>query len=109
MFSSENVFFFFLEQLSFFRKGVKALEAVDPLIRIVAEKHRIDCQLTEFDDVNGGEDGGMNSFERIDDGELSFDYGQKKQGLDNFGTSSNPMEVINLLLVITLKTVVMER
>nr|KAJ0223716.1 hypothetical protein LSAT_V11C200084950 [Lactuca sativa] len=80
-------------QLSFFRKGVKALEAVDPLIRIVAEKHRIDCQLTEFDDVNGGEDGGMNSFERIDDGELSFDYGQKKQGLDNFGTSSNPMEV----------------
>ncbi|CAH1437816.1 unnamed protein product [Lactuca virosa] len=74
-------------QLNFFRKGFKALEAVDPLIRIVAEKHRIDCQLTEFDDVNGGEDGGMNSFERIDDGELSFDYGQKKQGLDNFGTS----------------------
>ncbi|KAI3722170.1 hypothetical protein L2E82_33198 [Cichorium intybus] len=80
-------------QLNFFRKGFKALEAVDPFIRTVAEKHRIDCQLTGFDDLNGVEDEGMGSFERIDDGELSFDYGLKKQGVDNFATSSNPMEV----------------
>ncbi|KAL4588660.1 hypothetical protein LXL04_001552 [Taraxacum kok-saghyz] len=56
---------------------------------MVAEKHRIDCQLTCFDDVNGdGDDEG------IDDGELSFDYGQIKQGVDNHATSiNNPMEV----------------
>lgn len=80
-------------QLNFFRKGFKALEAVDPMIRIVAEKHRIDYRLSESDDVNGGDDEGMGSFERIDDGELSFDYGQRKQGVDNFGMSSNLMEV----------------
>ncbi|KAL4577078.1 hypothetical protein LXL04_013180 [Taraxacum kok-saghyz] len=76
-------------QLNFFRKGFKALEAVDPVIKIVAEKHRIDCQLTGFDDVNGGGDD-----EGIDDGELSFDFGQIKHGVDNHATSiNNPMEV----------------
>ncbi|PWA71867.1 hypothetical protein CTI12_AA273980 [Artemisia annua] len=32
-------------QLNFFRKGLKTLEAVEPFIRNVAEKHRIDYQL----------------------------------------------------------------
>lgn len=80
-------------QLDFFRKGFKVLEAVDPVIRIVAEKNRIDYQLGKLDNGNAGQGEGMNSYESIDDVGLSFDYGQKKQGLDNFGTSSNPMEV----------------
>lgn len=71
-------------QLSFFRKGVKALEAVDPHIRIVAEKHRIDYQLS---------DGAAEGVSSTDDGELSFDYRNKKEGLDNIATSSNPMEL----------------
>ncbi|KAI3799289.1 hypothetical protein L1987_34582 [Smallanthus sonchifolius] len=70
-------------QLDFFRKGFKALEAVDPVIRIVAEKHRIDYQLSELDNENSGVGEDMN----MDDGELSFDYRQKKQGLDNVAVS----------------------
>ncbi|KAI7729852.1 hypothetical protein M8C21_025636 [Ambrosia artemisiifolia] len=75
-------------QLNFFRKGVKVLEEVDPHVRSVAEKHRIDCQLS--DGVAGEEGEGISSYESTDDGELSFDYRQKKQGL---ATSSNPMEL----------------
>ncbi|KAK9067386.1 hypothetical protein SSX86_014714 [Deinandra increscens subsp. villosa] len=56
-------------QLNFFRKGVKVLEEVDPHVRIVAEKHRIDCQLSDGADWGGG---------------------QKKHGIP---TSSNPMEL----------------
>ncbi|KAL8247199.1 hypothetical protein R6Q59_008415 [Mikania micrantha] len=80
-------------QMDFFRKGFKALEAVDPVIRIVAEKHRIDYQLSELDNENSGVSEDTNSYEIIDDGELSFDYRQKKQGLDNVATSSYQMEV----------------
>lgn len=73
-------------QLNFFRKGLKVLEAVEPSIRNVAEKHRIDYQIT------GGEP--MSGYESTDDGELSFDYNkQKKQGLDDDGSSPNPMEL----------------
>ncbi|XP_076913423.1 uncharacterized protein At2g33490-like [Bidens hawaiensis] len=68
-------------QLDFFRKGCKALEAVDPVIRIVAEKQRIDYQLSELDNGDSGVGEDMNSYETIDDGELSFDYRQKKSGL----------------------------
>ncbi|KAJ9540272.1 hypothetical protein OSB04_026778 [Centaurea solstitialis] len=80
-------------QMDFFRKGFKVLEAVDPVIRIVAEKHRIDYQLAKLDNGNAGQGESMNSHESFDDEGLSFDYGQRKQGLDSFGTSSNPMEV----------------
>ncbi|XP_076949601.1 uncharacterized protein At2g33490-like [Bidens hawaiensis] len=75
-------------QLNFFRKGVKVLEEVDPHVRSVAEKHRIDCQLS--DGVAGEEGDGVGSYESTDDGELSFDYRQKKQGT---ATSSNQMEL----------------
>ncbi|KAK9052287.1 hypothetical protein SSX86_028916 [Deinandra increscens subsp. villosa] len=78
-------------QLSFFRKGLKAVEAVEPFIRNVAEKHRIDCQLSGLYD--GSHEGDPTSgYESADDGELSFDSKQKKQGLDDDGTSANPME-----------------
>lgn len=79
--------------MDFFRKGFKALEAIDPVIRLVAEKHRIDYQLSALDSGNAGESEATNSYERLDDGELSFDYRSKKQGVDNVPTSSYLMEV----------------
>lgn len=76
--------------MDFFRKGVKALEAVEPHIRIFAEKHYIDCQLN--DGAAADEEGeGVSSY---DDGELSFDYRWTKHG---FAASSNPIEVIYLV------------
>ncbi|PWA64218.1 arfaptin homology (AH) domain/BAR domain protein [Artemisia annua] len=80
-------------QMDFFRKGFKALEAIDPVIRLVAEKHRIDYQLSALDSGNVGESEATNSYERLDDGELSFDYRSKKQGVDDVPTSSYLMEV----------------
>ncbi|XP_022005661.1 uncharacterized protein At2g33490 isoform X2 [Helianthus annuus] len=79
-------------QMDFFRKGFKALEAVDPVIRIVAEKHRIDYQLSELDNGTSGVSEDTSSYEIVDDGELSFDYRHKKQGLDNVATSSYQVE-----------------
>lgn len=82
-------------QLNFFRKGLKVLEAVEPSIRNVAEKHRIDYQLTGLygQESRGGEP--MSGYESTDDGELSFDYNkQKKHALDDDdGSSPNPMEL----------------
>ncbi|KAL9994892.1 hypothetical protein Hdeb2414_s0005g00170881 [Helianthus debilis subsp. tardiflorus] len=81
-------------QLNFFRKGLKAVEAVEPFIRSVAEKHRIDCQLSGLDELGTREGDPMSGYESADDGELSFDYKQKKQGVDDDdGTSPNPMEL----------------
>ncbi|KAI3670134.1 hypothetical protein L6452_41785 [Arctium lappa] len=80
-------------QLNFFRKGLKALEAVDPYIRFVAEKHRIDYQLSGLNNESTADGEGISSYESTDDGELSFDNRQKKHGLDNVATSSNLMEL----------------
>ncbi|KAI7737663.1 hypothetical protein M8C21_003967 [Ambrosia artemisiifolia] len=83
-----------IAQLNFFRKGLKAIEAVEPFIRNVAEKHHIDCQLRGLYDRGSQEGEPMNGHESTNDGELSFDYKQKKQGLDDDdGTSPNPMEL----------------
>nr|XP_043607684.1 uncharacterized protein At2g33490-like [Erigeron canadensis] len=80
-------------QVNFFRKGLKALEAVEPFIRNVAEKNHIDYQLSELPDRESRGDEPMSGYESTDDGELSFDYKQKKQGLDDDGSSPNPMEL----------------
>ncbi|KAL0344170.1 UNVERIFIED_CONTAM: hypothetical protein Sangu_1304400 [Sesamum angustifolium] len=79
-------------QLIFFRKGLQSLEAVEPHIRNVAEKQHIDYELSELNEVEKGDDEG-NSFETNDYGELSFDYRQNKQELDNACTSRNSMEL----------------
>ncbi|XP_024975156.1 uncharacterized protein At2g33490-like isoform X2 [Cynara cardunculus var. scolymus] len=81
------------QQLSFFRNGLKTLEAVEPCIRNVAEKHHIDYQLTGLCNSESREGEPMSGYESTDDGELSFDYRQKKQGIDDDGTSQNPMEL----------------
>ncbi|KAL8248647.1 hypothetical protein R6Q59_005515 [Mikania micrantha] len=80
-------------QLNFFRKGLKAVEAVEPFIRNVTEKHRIDCQLSGLSDRGSQEGETISGYGSINDGELNFDYKQKKQGLDYDGTSPNPMEL----------------
>ncbi|MFS8017536.1 hypothetical protein Hanom_Chr15g01381571 [Helianthus anomalus] len=80
-------------QLNFFRKGLKAVEAVEPLIRNVAEKHHIDCQLRGLFDRGSQEGEPMSGHEIVNDGDLSFDYKQEKQGLDDDDTSPNPMEL----------------
>ncbi|KAI3825290.1 hypothetical protein L1987_06771 [Smallanthus sonchifolius] len=79
-------------QLNFFRKGLKAVEAVGPFIRDVAERHHIDYQLSGLYDRGSQESEPMSGYENANGGELSFDYKQKKQGLDDDGTSPNPME-----------------
>ncbi|KAD7478723.1 hypothetical protein E3N88_01859 [Mikania micrantha] len=81
------------QQLNFFRKGLKAVEAVEPFIRNVTEKHRIDCQLSGLSDRGSQEGETISGYGSINDGELNFDYKQKKQGLDYDGTSPNPMEI----------------
>ena len=68
-------------QVNFFRKGLKTLEAVEPFIRNVAGKHRIDYQLT-----------GLPNRESVE-GEPMSGYEQKKHGLDDDGSSPNQMEV----------------
>ncbi|KAI8026481.1 Uncharacterized protein LOK49_LG02G01579 [Camellia lanceoleosa] len=80
-------------QLNFFRKGLKFLEAVEPHIRLVTEKQHIDYQLSGLDGGEDGENEGVNSLQTNDDGELSFDYRQNKQGLDAVSTSRNSMEL----------------
>ncbi|THF98719.1 hypothetical protein TEA_017791 [Camellia sinensis var. sinensis] len=80
-------------QLNLFRKGLKFLEAVEPHRRLVTEKQHIDYQLSGLDDGEDRENEGVNSLQTNDDGELSFDYRQNKQGLDAVSTSRNSMEV----------------
>lgn len=82
-------------QLNFFRKGLKSLEAVEPHVRMVAERQHIDYQFSGLED-DGGEDGNDddgNDFEVIEGGELSFDYRSNKQGPYIMSTSPNSAEV----------------
>ncbi|KAF2322936.1 hypothetical protein GH714_032179 [Hevea brasiliensis] len=78
-------------ELNFFRKGLKSLEAVDQLVKIVTDQQHIDYQFC------GSEDDGREDDENGDDTndgrELSFDYRTNKQGLDVFSASRNSMEV----------------
>ncbi|XP_020225913.1 uncharacterized protein At2g33490 isoform X3 [Cajanus cajan] len=82
-------------QLNFFRKGLKSLEAVEPHVRMVAERQHIDYQFSGLEDDAGensnDEDG--NDFDAIEGGELSFDYRSNKQGPYIVSTSPNSAEV----------------
>ncbi|KAL6541388.1 hypothetical protein OROGR_010874 [Orobanche gracilis] len=81
-------------QTNFFRRGLQSLEAVEPLVKNVAEKQHIDYELRDLNDEEGN--GVRNSSETNDYGELSFDYRQHEQELDNTCTSTNPMELDQL-------------
>lgn len=76
-------------QLNLFCKGLKTLEAIEPFIRNVAEKHHIDYQLTGLPNRESVEGEPMSGYESTDDGELSFDYKQKKHRLDDDGILPN--------------------
>nr|XP_043616872.1 uncharacterized protein At2g33490-like isoform X2 [Erigeron canadensis] len=80
-------------QLNFFRKGLKAVEAIDAQIRIAAEKHHIDYQLSGLNDDAAGKVEAVSSYESIDNGELSFDQRENIHGLDKVATSSNLTEI----------------
>lgn len=82
------------KQLSFFRKGIKSLEAVEPHVKLIAEKQHIDYQFSGLEDYETDSDNNDESVnDRHDDGELSFDYGQTEQGADIVSASRNSMEV----------------
>uniref|UniRef100_A0A1D1YH48 Uncharacterized protein At2g33490 n=1 Tax=Anthurium amnicola TaxID=1678845 RepID=A0A1D1YH48_9ARAE len=83
-------------QLSFFRKGMKSLEAVEPHVKLVAENQHIDYQFSGLEDYEtDGDDGNSvdDGYDANDVGELSFDYGQNEQIYDNVSTSTNAMEL----------------
>lgn len=81
-------------QLAFFRKALKALEVVEPHVKLVAEQQHIDYQFSgldddseddnnDDDDDDGQESDRVSSASSIssmgDDGELSFDYRHSNQ------------------------------
>ncbi|KAL6899861.1 hypothetical protein ACP4OV_006519 [Aristida adscensionis] len=62
-------------QLSFFRKGLKCLEALEPHVKAIAEKQHIDYQFSGLeDDESDNDDYSTDQDNCSDDGELSFDY-----------------------------------
>ncbi|XP_034921943.1 uncharacterized protein At2g33490 isoform X2 [Populus alba] len=69
-------------QLCFFKKALKSLEAVEPHVKLVSEQQHIDYHFSALDD-DGRDDDDYDDDEdyddAIDDGELSFDYGQNDQ------------------------------
>jgi hypothetical protein len=102
----------FLFQLSFFRKGLKHLEAVEPQVRAVAEQQHIDYHFANLDDDEDDDENSSGIYNDDDgeddedddgfsmdgdsdrhsgDGQLSFEYRSKE-----LPTSANSMEVIFL-------------
>ena len=62
-------------QLSFFRRGLRCLDALEPHVKAIAEKHHIDYQSISLED-NESDNESSSSYKESysDDGELSFDY-----------------------------------
>ncbi|KAL5208496.1 hypothetical protein ABZP36_032931 [Zizania latifolia] len=62
-------------QLSFFRRGLKCLESLEPRVKAIAEKHHIDYQFSSLED-DGSDSDGYSSYDDpcSDHKELSFDY-----------------------------------
>jgi len=62
-------------QLSFFRRGLKCLEALEPQVKAIAEKQHIDYQFSGLeDDVSDNGDYSSDQDGCSDNGDLSFDY-----------------------------------
>lgn len=79
-------------QLSFFRNGLKSLEAIDFHVGRVAEQQHIDYQFNVLEvELEYGRDDGKDESNNTD-GELSFDYRKSTGGMD-ISTSWNSMEV----------------
>ncbi|KAF8378048.1 hypothetical protein HHK36_029382 [Tetracentron sinense] len=80
-------------QLSFFRKGLKSLEAVEPHVKLVTEHQHIDYQFSGLEDEDGEDGDDDDGYDANGCGELSFDYGQNDLGQDVVSTSRNSMEL----------------
>ncbi|XP_062223237.1 uncharacterized protein At2g33490-like [Phragmites australis] len=62
-------------QLSFFRRGLKCLEALEPHVKAIAEKQHIDYQFSSLEgDESDDNDYSSDQDDCSDDGELSFNY-----------------------------------
>ncbi|XP_015692276.1 uncharacterized protein At2g33490-like isoform X2 [Oryza brachyantha] len=61
-------------QLSFFRRGLKYLEALEPHVKAVAEEQHIDYPLNGLDDDTDNDECSSYQGNQSDDSELSFDY-----------------------------------
>ncbi|GMH15054.1 hypothetical protein Nepgr_016895 [Nepenthes gracilis] len=80
-------------QLNFFGKAYRSLEAVDPHVKQITEKHRIDYQVSGLNDGDDAGDNGEYGYDSNDYGELSFDHRQNKPGFEVISTSRNSMEL----------------
>lgn len=91
-----------LQQLYFFKRAARSLEAIEPHVRLLAEQLHIDYhfsglkddghEIYDDDDESDGDDDTEDGSETHDDGELSFDYGQNGP-LQEVSTLKNSMEV----------------
>ncbi|KAL5213853.1 hypothetical protein ABZP36_003005 [Zizania latifolia] len=61
-------------QLSFFRRGLKYLEALEPYVKAVAEKQHIDYPSNGLDDDTDNDDYSSYQGNQSNNSELSFDY-----------------------------------
>lgn len=89
-------------QLTFLRKALKSLEAIEPHVKLVAEEQHIDYQFSGLEDDDGDDedddyddDDAEGGSESQDDSELSFDYGQNNQGQE-VDASRSSMELDNV-------------
>jgi hypothetical protein len=79
-------------QLSFFRKGLKHLESLEPCVKAVAEKQHIDYHFSGLDDDSNIDDYSSYQDNHSDGSELSFDYEINDRDKDLL-TSRSPMDV----------------
>ncbi|XP_008222346.1 PREDICTED: uncharacterized protein At2g33490 [Prunus mume] len=83
-------------QLSFFKKALRSVESVEPHVKLVTEQQHIDYEFNGLDDEGNGDnnddDNDDDDSDVNDDGELSFDYGQRDHDQD-VSTSQNSMEL----------------
>ncbi|KQJ82388.1 hypothetical protein BRADI_5g08690v3 [Brachypodium distachyon] len=83
-------------QLSFFRRGLKYLEALEPHVKAVAEKQHIDYHFSGLDDDTDNDDYSSYQDNHSDGSELSFDYGinfpasRSSMDLDQSNVASSP-------------------
>lgn len=76
-------------QLSFFRKGLKALEMVESQVKAVADRHHINYSVSDLEDDSSDNDDTYSS----DDEGLSFDCQRSYQEPNVVYTSGNYIEV----------------
>ncbi|CAN0926547.1 Uncharacterized protein At2g33490, partial [Linum grandiflorum] len=85
------------QQMSFFKKALKALEDVEPHVKSVTEQRFINYHFDGLDEDDGEDDDDSNTNDTNDDGELSFQHDQND---GDVSTSSDSMEVSGLCLML---------